>query len=114
MASEVVSVSFFDLNEFMAVHMETELPHEHKGFFCGDNFHVRPTKKNFLDGSAVIRLHMVDHQVIQNSLAQEMFYIFQKLPAGGPVYRIEQNGLFVQQQISVVGYSAGNWVNIFK
>ncbi len=63
--AEGVGIALPDLNELVAVHMKTELPHEHEGLGGGDNLSLGPADENLLDGRAVVGLHVVDQQVIQ-------------------------------------------------
>ena len=62
----------------------------------------------------MVWFHVIDDQIIEVPPIQYMFYIFQELTADGPVYRIEQYCGFVEEYIGVIGYTAGNGVDIFK
>src|SRR5699024_631512 len=53
-------------------------------------------------------------QVVQGFLPQQVGQILQQLPAGGPVHRVKQHGLLVQQKIGVVAHPLGNGVDVFK
>ena len=77
------------LNQLMAVNAEAELAHQHERLFRADNLHLRITQKNFLDRGAVIRLHMVDYQVIKRFSLQQIVHIFKQLAAGRPVNSVK-------------------------
>ena len=62
----------------------------------------------------MVRLHVVDDQVVQGLAAQQILDVLQQLAAGGPVHRVEQDALLVQQQIGVVADALGDGVDILK
>ena len=56
----------------------------------------------------MIRFHMVDHQIIQWPVIEYKLNIFKELQGDGGIYGVDQGGLFVQNEIRVVGYAAGD------
>ena len=73
----------------MTIQTEAKLTHQHKCLFRADDLHIRIANQNLFNGSTVIRLHMVNYQIIQRTLPQKMFHILQQLTAGGPVYGVK-------------------------
>ncbi|MPN44510.1 hypothetical protein SDC9_192075 [bioreactor metagenome] len=114
MFPEAEGIAFLHLDDRVFIHGELELTHHHKGFFVADNHHIWPPEQNFLDGARMVRLQMVDDQIIQRTARQNVLHVFKKLTAAGPVHRVEQSGLFVQQKIGVIGDTSGNGICIFK
>ena len=47
---------------------------------------------------------MVDHQIIQWPVIEYKLNIFKELQGDGGIYGVDQGGLFVQNEIRVVGY----------
>ena len=62
----------------------------------------------------MIRLHMVNHQIIQRTARQCSGNIFIELTADRVIHCVKQNSLFVQQQIAVIGNATRNREQIFK
>ena len=57
---------------------------------------------------------MLHHDVVQLALAEHVGNIFKKHLADGLIDRIEQNGLFVHDQVRVVGNALRNRIHAFK
>ena len=113
-AAEGEGVPLLHLDAAVAFQMEAELPHQHEGLFGGDDLHLGVPQQDLLNGGAVIRLHVVDDQVIQGPVPQQVLDVFQQLAAGGPVHRVKQDGFLVQQQIGVVADALGDGVDILE
>ena len=107
-------ITLLDLDELLVVHGEAELPHEHKGFGGGDDFHAGPADEDLLNGRAVVGLHMVDDQVVQGPVSQQVVQVFHELAADGPIHGIEQHGEFVHEQIGVVAHAPGDGMDVLK
>ena len=112
--AEGEGVALLHLDALMSVHMEAELPHEHECLLVGDQFHLGMAQQDLLDAGGVIRLQMVDQQVVQLAAIQHIRQIFQKLAAGRPVHRVKEHRLFIQQAVGVVAYAPGNGKAVFK
>ena len=112
--AEGLGVPFLHLDELMAVDLEAELAHEEEGLLGGDHLHLGPAQQDLLDGGPVVGLHVVDDQVIQGPLPQQMLHVLQQLAAGRPVHGVEEDGLFVQQQVGVVADAPGDGMDVFK
>ena len=54
--TEGEGVPLLHLDALVVIHVEAELPHEHKGFFVGDDLHLGVPQQNLLDAGGVIRL----------------------------------------------------------
>ena len=75
--AEGEGVALLHLDALMSVHMEAELPHEHECLLVGDQFHLGMAQQDLLDAGGVIRLQMVDQQVVQLAAIQHIRQIFQ-------------------------------------
>ena len=62
----------------------------------------------------MVRLHVVDHQIIQGPAVQRAHHVFQKLTGNRGVDRVDQGRLVVQDQIGVIGDAAGDREEVFK
>ena len=98
----------------MLVGVEAELPHEHEGLLSGDHLHLGVAAEDLLHAGSVVGLHVVDHQPVQGLVAQQVVQVVLELAVGGPVYRVKEDGLLVQQQVGVVGNPPGDGVDVFK
>ena len=73
MSAEAKRIAFLDFHAGMRVDSEAELAHHQKSFFIADDRNLRIAQKHFLDTSRVIRLQMVDDQIIQRTSMQHIF-----------------------------------------
>ena len=58
--------------------------------------------------SGMVGLHVVDKDIVQLTTAQSILQIFKELGLDGPVHRVKQHGLLIQQQVGVEGHPTGN------
>ena len=72
------------------------------------------TQGKLLYRRSVVRLHVGNDKIIELPSAQSVGEVFKKRAADGLVNGVEQNGLFVIEQICVVGNAVGNAVNALK
>ena len=72
------------------------------------------TQGKLLYRRSVVRLHVGNDKIIELPSAQSVGEVFKKRAADGLVDGVEQNGLFVIEQICVVGNAVGNAVNALK
>ena len=114
MTAEALSISFLYFQLCIVINIKAELAHEHKGLGGADNGNLGETEQDFFDGSAVIRLHVVNYQIVQLPSLQQIIHVFQKLSACGPVHGIEKDRLFIKQQIRIIRNTSGNGMDIFK
>ena len=71
--TEGEGIALLHLDALMPVHMEAELTHEHEGLLVGDQLHLGMAQQDLLDAGGVIRLQMVDQQVVQLAAVQHIF-----------------------------------------
>ena len=66
-----------------------------KGLGVAHQGQPRVQTQQGVDLVAVVRLHMVDDQVIKPAAIQHRLDIVQKLPRDGRVHRVNERGLFI-------------------
>ena len=91
-----------------------ELLDEADRLCVADDLHVWKAQCQLFDVGTVIRLHVIDDQIVQRPSVQSGQHIFDKLLADGSVDRVHQTRLFIQDQISVIGNTTRNGKQIFK
>ena len=80
----------------------------------GDDGGLRVAQQQLADRGGVVRLHVLDHEIIQAPAGQHMVDVFKKDPADRVVHRVEQNGFLVQQQIGIVGHAVGDGIDALE
>ena len=83
-------------------------------FGIADDGHFRMPQHQPLQRGGVVRLHMVDHKIVQRPAAQRGVDIFKELLIDGLVRRVEEHRLLVQKQIGVVGHAPGAGENTLE
>ena len=73
MSAEAKRIAFLDFHAGMRIDSKAELAHHQKSFFIANDRDLRIAQKHFLDTSRVIRLQMVDNQIIQRTSMQHIF-----------------------------------------
>ena len=107
-------VAFF-YNDFFVSQVKTEELVDHgEGLGVADHLHFRISKRQFVDHGAVIRLHMVDNQIVEGPAVQDSLYIFQELASHRVICGIKKNRFLIHQKIRVVGYPVRERENIFE
>ena len=91
-----------------------ELPEHGLHLGVADDGDLRIPGEKRLYGVGVVRLHMVDDQIIQLPAAQCVLYVFEKRLVHGFVHRVEQHGLLVLQQVGVVRNALRHPVNALE
>ena len=91
-----------------------ELPQHGAGFGVYHQLQVGPEGGQPGDLGAVVRLHVADDQIIQRAAGQQGGKVLQPGLGHGGIHRIQQQGLFVQDQVGVVAYAPGNGKEILK
>ena len=66
------------------------------------------------EGAAVVRLHVVDHDIVQGPSVEEMAHIFHEQVPDHRVHRINDRRLLVVNEIAVIGDPLGNGNQVFK
>ena len=67
-----------------------------------DNLHARILLTQQTDATRMIRLHVIDNQVIQRTAVQRVRYFLQEDVRVTYIHRINQDGLLVDNQVRVV------------
>ena len=80
----------------------------------GDNGGVRIAEQQLADSCGMVRLHVLNDEIIQGAAAQNMLNVFKEHAGNGCIYCVKQNGFLVQQQIGVIGNTVGHGVNTLK
>ena len=114
MLAEATAVPFLYLVNLIGVQGEAELVEQGHRLGGGDDFHLGPAEEDLLDGGGVVRLHMVDDQIVQGTARQNGLDIGDELTAHRPVGGVEKDGLFVHENIGVVGNAVVQGMDILK
>ena len=91
-----------------------ELTDELEGLVVAHHLQVRVAQQQLLNAGTMIRLHVVDHQIVQGSAVQGVQDIFQELTGNGGIHRIHQRCFFVQYQIRIVRHAPGEGKQVLK
>ena len=62
----------------------------------------------------MIRLHMVNHEIIKRPSGEKLLDILEKYLFHRMVDRIEQHGLFIEQKIRIVGNAVRNGIDALE
>ena len=84
------------------------------GFYIAHDLHFRITHQKFFNICTVIRLHMVDYQIVQRTSVENVCNIFNELTGNGRICGIHHNRFLVHDQIGVIRHSTGNRKKILK
>ena len=79
-----------------------------------DDFRLGVAAHGLLERLGVVGLHVVHDDVVQRAAAEDMGEVFKKLTGDGLVHRVEQDGLFVEQDIGIVRHAARDGVHALK
>ena len=87
-----------------------------KGFdlVVTDNDRLRIAQYQVFDGGRVVRLHMMNKQVIELPSAQCVGDVFKKGAGHCFVHRVKKDGFVVKQDIGVIGYAIWYAVDALK
>ena len=92
---------------------EESLQHGH-GLGVADDLGAGPAQQHFLDHGGVVGLHVIHHQIVQAAAVQRSGHILQELGAHRNVGGVHQRGLFVHDDIGVVGNAPGNGEQVLE
>ena len=87
-----------------------ELLHIHKGLGVAHHLHVRVLSGQAGNVGTMVRLHVGDHQIFRHAVAQRFGEVCQPGIRGTVVHRIQNGGLFVQNDIGIVAHAGGHRV----
>ena len=79
-----------------------------------DDFRLGIAAHGLLERLGVVGLHVVHDDVVQRAAAEDMGKVFKELAGDGLIHRVEQDGLFVEQDIGVVRHAARDGVHALK
>ena len=98
-----------------ALHLHGEELADHgQGLGVADDGGLRVAAQHLAQGGGMVRLHVVDHNVVQFPALEGIFQVFKEPLRNGLVHRVQQGRFFVPDQIGVIGNAPGNGVHIFK
>ena len=79
-----------------------ELVHHGQRLFVADQLYLGPARDYARYLAAVIRLHVVDYQVIERTAVQRVLDVFKEQIAYGVIDGVQQHGLFIQTEVGVI------------
>ena len=91
-----------------------ELTDHIDGLAVADDFCLGVAEHQVAQGGGVVGLHVVDKDIVQRPAVQSVLQVLHKLGLDRPVHRVEKDGLFVQQQVGIVGHPPGNGMGGLK
>ena len=62
--------------------------------------------EHLIDQGAVVRLHMVDDEIVELPPGEGVFHIFKVLAPDGLIATVEKRSLLIQDEIGIVAYAA--------
>ena len=102
-------------NDGARVDVEREEVLDHcQRLFVADDLHIRMAQDQILHQRAVVRLHVVDDQIVERASVQHVLDIFKEDAAHGAVGSVQQDSLFIEQQVGVVAHAARDGIDVFK
>ena len=84
------------------------------GFRAGHHLGLGVGAEHRSQGGAVVRLHVVDNNVVQGPALKGMLQVLVEMRPHGAVRRVQQDGLLVPDQIGVVADAPGDGEHVFK
>ena len=112
--AQLQGLPFFDHDRAVGQVHIVKLLHQAKGLGIAHHLHLGVPQHQLFDVGAVVRLHVVDHQIVQAAACQGMLNVFQELPPNGGIHRIHHSGLIVQDQIGIVGHPPRDGKQVLK
>ena len=114
MLAQIQRISFSHHDAAIREIGSKEILHHSKGFGGGYNFRLRIGLGKIQNVGRVIRLHMLDDQIIRHSCAQGVLDIIQPLVGESAVYGIHDGDFFIQDRIGVIGDAIRHFILSFK
>ena len=112
--AEALGIPLVDLLDGAGVQPEAELVEQRHRLGGGDDLYLRPAQEDFLNRGGVVRLHVVDDQIVQGTAVQNGLDIGEELAADRPVGGVEQDGFLVQQDVGVVADAVIERMDVLK
>ncbi|KXB68414.1 hypothetical protein HMPREF1863_00126 [Aedoeadaptatus coxii] len=92
-----------------------EVVHHGDGFFVGNDFNVRVTFDDRLQGRGMVGFHMVDDDIIQGAAAEDFGNVIHKFANGIDSYAVEEAGFAAAvEEVGVVADAVGQGPHSFK
>ncbi len=88
---------------FLTAKFRKELSDKAERLRAADKDDIRVSGYECLQQSAVVRLHMQNNEIRRTGACKSRFQIFQILSRDRNVCRVENNGLFILYNITVIG-----------
>ena len=110
MAASGKRIALFDHNAARSEIVAKEVLHHRERLSARDDLSLRIARCELGYICRVIRLHVMNHEIIHICAIVCLFNVLEPLAAKIAVYGIENNALFILDEIGVVGHSAGNYV----
>ena len=91
-----------------------ELFHHLGGFGGGDHSGVRVAQQEVHERCRMVGFHVMHHHIVEPATVEGGDHVLEKLRCHAGVGGVEENGFRVQQQVAVVGHTAGDGIGIFE
>ena len=85
-----------------------ELLHIQKGLGVAHHLHLRVECRQLCNVGTVVRLHVGDYQIIRLTACQSFGQVFQPRLGSAGIHRIQNGGLFVQNDIGIIAHAGGH------
>ena len=93
---------------------KTELVHKPQSSQSRHDLGLRPSLGHRPQPGPVVRLQMVEDDVVQPPAIQQVLHILHQLGGRRPVHTVKKDGLLVQQQVGIVAHPPGDGVDVLK
>ena len=85
-----------------------------QSFGIPHNFQIREPQQKFFDIGTVVRLHVIDDQIVQRTSVQDIVNIFQELMGNRGIHCVDQCCFFICDQVGVVRNTPRYGKQVFK
>ena len=107
-------VSLLDL-QLMGLDVKAiELAHDLEALCARDELELGKALDKVGDDGAVVRLHVVDHHVVEVPARKHLLEVLHEPVANGRVDAVNEAGLVIQNNVVVVGHTLGHRIAVFK
>ena len=114
MLPQFQSIPFLDYNHpAFQIHFK-KLLHHIESRRTGYNLHIRKSVCQILDTTRMIRLHMLNNQIIQSSSIQSLFQTGKPVICHMSVHRIHNSRFFIQNYIRIICHTMFHCILTFK
>ena len=91
-----------------------ELADHSKGFYIGHHGHFRVSIHKGFHRSGMVRLHVLDHQIVGLTACQSLADVLQPLSGLAGIDGVHNSHLFVQNHIRIIGHAIGHHILALK